>query len=164
MARRKRALEPLPTIWNCPDELWDQIFVPTLHELDPEPHVGRPRIDQRKALDGIIYQMRSGCQWNHLPKEFGDDSSVHRTFQRWVERGVLERVWAKLVEACDELGAVDWVWQSADAALGKARFGGIAWAQIPPTAANRARNTPCWSKATAGPWPRTSKRPTCTTA
>src|SRR5436305_14456095 len=75
MARRKRAVEPLPTIWNCPDELWDNIVVPTLHELDPEPHTGRPRIDQRKALDGIIFQMRSGCQWNHLPKEFGDDAS-----------------------------------------------------------------------------------------
>ena len=55
MARRKRAVEPLPTIWNCPDELWDNIVVPTLHELDPEPHTGRPRIDQRKALDGIAH-------------------------------------------------------------------------------------------------------------
>ena len=124
MARHKRAVEPLPTIWNCPDELWDNIVLPTLHELDPEPHTGRPRIKQREALDGIIYQMRSGCQWNHIPKEFGNDASIHRTFQRWIARGVLERIWAKLVETCDELGAVDWVWQSADAALGKARFGG----------------------------------------
>jgi len=35
--------------------------------------------------------MRSGVQRNHLPKEFGDDASFHRTFQRWVKRGVLGR-------------------------------------------------------------------------
>src|SRR5207237_9214989 len=38
--------------------------------------------------------------------------------------GVMERTWAVLVQECDELGAVDWKWQSADAQLGKARFGG----------------------------------------
>ena len=126
MARRKRAVEPLPTIWTLPDELWDHFVLPTLCELDPDPHTGRPRIDQRKALDGIIYQMRSGCQWNQLPIEFGDDASIHRTFQRWIARGVLDCVWAKLIEVCDELGAVKWDWQSADAAMGKARFGGTA--------------------------------------
>ena len=40
-------------------------------------------------LDGIIFRMRSGCQWNRLPRELGDDSTIHRTFQRWVELGVL---------------------------------------------------------------------------
>jgi putative transposase len=164
MARRKRAVEPLATIWNCPDELWDKFVLPTLHERDPEPHTGRPRINQRKALDGIIYQMRSGCQWNHLPREFGDDASIHRTLQRWIACGVLERLWAKLVEACDELGAVQWVWQSADAALGKARFGGIVSAKTPPIAANRARNTACWSKPKAGHWLLTSRPPTFMTA
>lgn len=164
MARRKRAVEPLPTIWNCPDELWDDVVVPVLRELDPEPRTGRPRIDQRRALDGIIFQMRSGVQWNHLPREFGDDASVHRTFQRWVERGVLERIWARLVEACDELGAVEWVWQSADAAMGKARFGGTMSARTPRTAANPARRGACWWTPRAGRWRRPSRPPTCTTA
>ncbi len=164
MARRKRAVEPLPTIWSTPDELWDDFIVPTLHQLDPEPHTGRPRIDQRKALDGIIFQMRSGCQWNHLPKEFGDDASIHRTFQRWIKRGVLERIWARLVQTCEELGAVDWVWQSADAALGKARFGGIMSAETPRIAANPARNGVSWSRPTADRWRRLSRPPTCMTA
>jgi putative transposase of IS4/5 family DUF4096 len=66
MARTKRTVKPLPTIWNCPDDLWDMIQ-PVLQELDP-PHKGhRQRIEPRPALDGIIYQMRSGCQWNQLP-------------------------------------------------------------------------------------------------
>jgi putative transposase len=124
MARQKRKVKPLPTIWEVDEGLW-KIIQAILAELDPPRWTGRDRIDQRAALNGIIYQMRSGCQWNHLPKQFGDDSSVHRTFQRWIQKGVLERIWAALLENCQELGGVDWQWQSADGAMGKARFGGI---------------------------------------
>jgi putative transposase len=130
MARRTRKVKPLPTIWRVPDGLWEQI-TPVLDELDPKKPTGRPRIDAREALDAIIFRMRSGCQWNQLPREFPDDSSVHRTFQRWVMRGVLDRIWAVLAVECDELGGVDWRWQSADGAMGKARFGGMRSGQTP---------------------------------
>ena len=114
----------MPTIWRIPDELWESVK-PVVDEHDPPAKTGRPRIDQRAALDGIIFVMRSGCQWNQLPKEFPDDSSVHRTRQRWVRLGIFERIWALVVEDCEELGGVDWQWQAADAAMGKARLGGI---------------------------------------
>jgi putative transposase len=123
MARQKRKVKALATLWEVDDELW-KIIQSILIERDPPRWTGRDRIDQRAALNGIIYQMRSGCQWNHLPQEFGDDSSVHRTFQRWIRKGVLERIWATLIENCEELGGVNWQWQSADGAMGKARFGG----------------------------------------
>jgi putative transposase len=123
MARKRRAAEPLPTIWRVPDELWEPIQ-PIILRYDRPAKTGRPRIDPRAALDAIIFRMRSGCQWNQLPKEFPDDSSVHRTLQRWVQRGVFDRIWKYLVEQCGELGGVDWKWQSADGAMGKARFGG----------------------------------------
>jgi putative transposase len=80
-------------------------------------------------LDGIIYRLRSGVQWNQLPKEFGDDSSVHRTFQRWVRLGLFDRIWAVLVADCAALGGVNWEWQAADTATGKARLGGPGWPQ-----------------------------------
>jgi transposase len=78
---------------RAPDGLWEKIE-PILRERDPPKRTGRPRIDQRLALDAIIFRLGTGCQWNRLPKEFPDDSSVHRTFQRWVESGVLARIWA----------------------------------------------------------------------
>ena len=90
----------------------------------PKGHGGRPRIDLRAAFNGIIFRLRTGCQWNKLPEQFGNDSSIHRWFQRWCRNGVFERIWAALVEECDDLGAVDWKWQAADGMLGKARFGG----------------------------------------
>lgn len=139
MARKKRKAKTLPTIWQVSDELWN-IIQNILGELDPAAKTGRPRTGQREALNGIIYVMRSGCQWNQLPKQFGDDSTVHRTMQRWLARGVFERIWSVLIDNCAELGGVDWQWQSADAAMGKARFGGIEWAKTPPIAASRARN------------------------
>lgn len=132
MAKQKRKVKPLPTIWEVSDELW-KIIEPILNKLDPPSWTGRARIDPRAALNGIIYQMRSGCQWNRLPEKFGDDSSVHRTFQRWINKGVLEAIWAKLVENCEELGGVDWQWQSADGAMGKARFGGTLSVRTPRT-------------------------------
>jgi len=139
MAKQRRKIKPLPTIWEVNDELWN-IIQPILDELDPASHTGRHRIDQRAALNGIIYQMRSGCQWNHLPKQFGDDSSVHRTFQRWVKKGILELIWATLIEDCQELGGVDWRCQSADGAMSKARFGGTMSVPTPRIVRKTAPN------------------------
>jgi len=126
MSENSTLQKPLATIWRVPDELWE-IIEPILALHDPPKSTGRPRIDQRQALDAIIFRMRSGCQWNRLPKEeFADDSSVHRTLQRWVELGVLDLIWEKLIEECDELGGVHFEWQAADGAMGKARFGGTS--------------------------------------
>ena len=92
MSENSTQEKPLPTIWRVPDELWE-IIEPILKEHDPPKSTGRPRIDQREALDAVIFRMRSGCQWNHLPiEEFPDDSSVHRTFQRWIELGGITTV------------------------------------------------------------------------
>jgi transposase len=142
MARKKQVVEPLPTIWRVDDALWAQVEQ-VLAELDPPARFGPDRIDQRKALDGVIYRMRSGMQWNQLPREFGDDASVHRTFQRWVRRGVIGRLWALLVKGCAELGGVDWKWQSFDCALGKARHGGIKSEQTQLIGRRTARSAAC---------------------
>jgi putative transposase len=139
MARRKRDVDSLPTIWKVPDELWE-LIKPILDALDPSASTGRPRMNQRDALNGIIYRMRTGVQWNRLPREFGSDRSIHRTMQVWQRLGVMERIWAVLVEHCEELGGVDWQWQSADAAMGKARLGGIKWARIRRIAAKMEAN------------------------
>lgn len=80
MGRRKKHRSPLPPIWESSDDLW-AIVAPILLELDPPKPTGRKRITQRDAFDAIIVRLRTGCQWNHLPKEYPDDSSVHRTFR-----------------------------------------------------------------------------------
>jgi putative transposase len=135
---RPRKVRPdwneLATIWTISDELWD-VIAPILAEGDPPKRTGRPRVDARRTLDAILFRMRSGCQWNQLPERFPDDSSVHRTFQRWVRLGLFECIGGALVQACEELGGVAWEWQAADAMLGTARLGGISSAAIRPIAA-----------------------------
>lgn len=133
--RRKSKRESLDVIWNVPDELWLVIEPILLEDAPPKP-IGRSRVNWRNALDGILFRMRSGCQWNKLPKEFGDDSSIHRWFQRWNRNGVMEQIWGMLVEHCTALGGVDWKWQSADGAMGKARFGGE---KVGPNPTDRAK-------------------------
>jgi putative transposase len=142
--------ETLATIWEIPDHLWEQIH-PVILDMDPPQSTGRKRADPRRMLDGIIFRMRSGCQWNRLPRELGDDSTIHRTFQRWVELGVLEGIWAVLVEGCEELGGVDWEWQSADCSMGKARFGGAPLDETPPTGAKLGARRASWSTRRADP-------------
>jgi len=166
MAKRRKPAKVLDTIWEISDDLWTLIEPILLEDCPPHEGPGRKRIDWRAAINGIIYRMRSGCQWNHLPKQFGDDSSVHRWFQRWNKNGVMEKIWSKLASACDELAGVNWDWQSADGSLAKARFGGIKSAPIPRIAARTARRRVCWSKSKADLWlwsskQRTSMIPSC---
>ena len=86
------------------------------------------------------------------PGNWEDDSTIHRTFQRWVELGVLERIWAVLVEECEELGGVEWEWQAADCAVGKARFGGTQLAATPRTGARQAESAASWLTLGEGRW------------
>lgn len=127
---------PLPTLWEVPDDLWARIEA-LLDELDPPKPTGRKRAPARAILNGIIYRFRTGCQWEHIPKVYGDDSTIHRTLQRWVELQLFELLWRWLVEECDELALVDWEWQAADGWLGKARSGGDA---VGPNPTDRAKN------------------------
>ena len=120
MPRKARQPLALSTVWEVPDDLWE-LFQLILEHYDPANKKGRKRIDARKALNGIIYRARTGCQWNHLPQEFGDDASLHRTQQRWEQLGLFDLLWAMIQTRCQELGGVDWQWQSADGCLGKAR-------------------------------------------
>ena len=121
--RQANKRKPLPTIWEVSDDLWQRIL-PILRDFWPTKPTGRHHADWRRALNGIIFRMRSGCQWEQLPRKFGPKSTVHDWFQRWCSGGVMRRIWAALAAECDELGAVEWQWQSADGRLGKARFGG----------------------------------------
>jgi putative transposase len=56
---------------------------------------GRPPCDLRQVLNGILYLLKTGCQWRMLPREFGKWNTIYAYFKRWGERGV----WAKLMEA-----------------------------------------------------------------
>ena len=123
MPRTKRAVKTVDTLWIIPDDLWPTLDA-ILQEFYPPARTGRPRGSFRPILDGILYRLRTGVQWNALPRQFGSDTTVHDWFQRFVADGVFERLWAVLIDACDELGGVSRTWQAADGVVNKARLGG----------------------------------------
>ena len=127
--------QEIPTIWRVSDRAWSLIKEILDRYYPPSPK-GHNRVDLRLVVDGIIFRLRSGCQWNQLPREFGSDRTIHRHFQNWCRLGIFERLWACLVRHCDELGHVDWEWQSIDCAMGKARSGGEL---IGPNPTDRAK-------------------------
>ena len=75
-------------------------------------------------MSGILYVMRTGCQWNALPREFGSGKTAHRYFQKWVRAGVFKRMWQAGLTEFDELKGIVWRWQAADGAMTKAPLGG----------------------------------------
>jgi putative transposase len=137
MAKCKTDKSEMPPIWEIPDAVWPMMQM-ILDEYYPPHPKGHRRVDLRRVLNGIIFRLRTGCQWNRLPEAFGDDSTVHRHFQHWCQAGIFDRLWAVLVEACNELHGVDWQWQAADTAMGKARMGGTWWDPTRPTAPRTA--------------------------
>ena len=113
----------LLTIWQIPDDLWE-VIEPLLPARRPEGSVGRPELCYRRVLNGIVYILRTGCQWKHAPKAYGSGSSLHRYFQHWTSLGVFEQTWAILLERYDELVGIGWEWLSADGTMLKAPLGG----------------------------------------
>jgi putative transposase len=56
---------------------------------------GRPPCDLRCVMNGIVYLLKTGCQWRMVPQEFGKWSTLYAYFKRWRRAGV----WARLMEA-----------------------------------------------------------------
>lgn len=47
------------------------------------------RVDLRAVLNGLLYELKSGCQWELLPRSFPPTSTVHYYVQKWSEIGIL---------------------------------------------------------------------------
>ena len=86
--------------------------------------VGRPIVPYRKVFEGILYILRTGCQWKMLPKEYGSGSTCHRRFQEWNRMDVFKKIWIKLLRAYDDRIGINWSWQSIDSISIKSPLGG----------------------------------------
>jgi transposase len=110
-------------ITKISDELWDRIST-ILPKEKLNNTIGRPAIPFRKVLNGILYVLRTGCQWKMLPSEFGSGSTCHRRFQEWVKLNIFKKMWTKLLEEYDSKRGVKLIWQSLDSISIKSPLGG----------------------------------------
>jgi len=58
---------------------------------------GRPRADDRRTLEGILYILRTGAPWSDLPRAYGSPVTCWRRLVEWEASGIWERVWAALL-------------------------------------------------------------------
>ena len=79
-------LTGVESAYEMPDVLWDRI-VSLLPLGKRKKKAGRPRMNDRKAMSAIFYVLRTGCQWNALPRTLGASSTVHGRFQEWRSAG-----------------------------------------------------------------------------
>jgi len=90
--------------YQIPDELWKrmQVLIPPPPRKKNKDRPGRPRMDDRKAMNAIFYILRTGMQWKALPRSLGAASTVHDRFQYWLKAGVFERLWKERLIEYDE--------------------------------------------------------------
>jgi transposase len=79
---------------DIPDKLWEFIQ-PHLPVEKDKPYGGRPTVSWRRTIAGILYRLRTGCQWKAIPDEFGSGSTCHRKMQMLERSGA----WKKLHRA-----------------------------------------------------------------
>jgi transposase len=123
------------------DELWETIE-PLLPPEPPKPQGGRPRIDDRAALTGIVFVLKSGIPWEMLPKEMGCGSGMTcwRRLKEWHEAGVWERLHRVLLDRLGEADQIDWERASLDSASIPAKRGVQRPERIRQTKERRGRS------------------------
>jgi transposase len=128
------------------DDLW-RVIEPLL----PKPrrrrrrHPGRKPLDRRRVMTGILFVLKTGIPWEHLPPEVGCGSGMTcwRYLRRWHRAGVWRRVHRELLARLNAGGRIDWSRAVVDSQSVRAVFGGRSPAPAPWTAGNAGRNTTC---------------------
>ncbi len=69
-----------------------------------EPHLptdtrGKPRVDDRRVISGIIQVLLSGCRWKDAPVAYGPRKTLYNRFQRWAAKGIWAEIFQALVTA-----------------------------------------------------------------
>lgn len=100
--------------YELTDEQWSQL-APL---LPPQrPRVGRPSLDHRTVLNGILWIKRSGSAWRDLPERYGNWKTVSSRFYRWQQQGIWAELLARVQERADHAGEVDWDFQMIDSTI-----------------------------------------------
>ena len=100
-----------PRFADIPDALWRRV-APLLPRERPMPKGGRARVPDRANFAGIVYRLRTGCQWKALPECFGSRSTCHLRMQQWTRAGVFKKVFRELLRHYHKRRGIQWKWTS----------------------------------------------------
>src|ERR1041384_811315 len=132
------------------NDLWG-VIAPLLPVRPARARGGRPPVeDDRAALTGILFVLRSGIPWEMLPQEMGCGSGMTcwRRLRDWHRAGVWRKLNQLLLSRLEQAGEIDWSRASIDSvsvrAKGAPRKKGARSARTRRIGANRARNAIRW--------------------
>ena len=110
---------------EIPDELWEVVepLIPVVARRFRHP--GRRRLDDRQALNGILFVLHTGIAWRHLPLElgFGSGATCYRRLDEWQRARVWERLHALLLAELRAAGELEWSRAVADSSHVQAKKG-----------------------------------------
>ena len=98
-----------------------------------EPHIpkpaktGRPRSDDRKTVNGIIYVLTTGCRWNDMPKRYGDDSTANLRLRRWQKLGVWRKILKCAIQSAHRQNKINLQKISVDSSSIPSKKGATYW-------------------------------------
>jgi len=93
--------------------------------VPPKKISGRPRVDNRSILNGILWICRTGAPWKDLPDKFPPYQTCHRRFQEWVEANVWEKILVKLAVDLKKRGKIDLAECFIDGSFAAAKKGAL---------------------------------------
>jgi transposase len=130
-------MKPLVT-----DELWE-VAAPLLPRRRAQPKGGRPWVDDRATLNGVLYVLRTGIPWRMLPPELGWGSGVTcwRRLREWQRRGVWRKLHRVMLDRLAQAGQIDWTRASLDSRSLAAKKGEPPSGGTGRTRASRAAST-----------------------
>ena len=126
MMPQEEAMKAKTTRWKISDELWSKIepLLPVPVNTHPRGG-GKKRVPYRTVMNGILFVLKTGCQWKALDATgICSGSTAHARFQEWQRAGVFLQFWQKGLLEYDDLLGIEWKWQSMDGAMTKAPLGG----------------------------------------
>lgn len=91
-------------------ELTDQEWG-SLAPLIPSAATGRPRVDDRRVINGMLYKIRTGVPWRDLPHRYGSWQTVYTRSRRYALSGVFTQALQQIQAQADAAGAIDWLVQ-----------------------------------------------------
>jgi len=62
-----------------------------LEPFFPKSH-GKPRVDDRRVLSGIIFINRNGLRWRDAPAVYGPHKTLYNRWKRWSDKGIFARL------------------------------------------------------------------------
>jgi transposase len=83
--------------------------------LPPQkPNTGRPAVDHRRILNGMLWILRTGAPWRDLPERYGPWRTVASRFYRWQQAGIWERLFSAVQSQADADSQINWDVQDVD--------------------------------------------------